>query len=142
MNKYFMLSVTTLTFTSQLLMGMPNALAQRPSILVSSVRSEGRPRIGQKHRSSGNFTTSSVPNGYRYFCWRVTSPGVANINNIRFKIKRDKSVWTDPTEFRNIGHGSKTAMKRKRSLYIADPTGAYDRYGNPESFVVYVYACN
>ncbi len=104
-------------------------------IQIASVTSEGQPQKGQKHRSSGNFSTEGVPGGFSKFYWEIT--GTKEPESIKFNVKRDKSAAIDPVEFENLKDGSITEIKQYRSLYIADPKGSYGG-----DFIVTVYATN
>ncbi|WP_414619923.1 hypothetical protein [Calothrix sp. CCY 0018] len=138
-------------FCSNAALALPRIepLTSRPSLLkaqlpsrqlVTTVRSEGAPKRGQKHRSSGNFSTDTLPAGYSRLCWEIGQT-TAKVSRIKFNVKKDKSLRGDSTEFKNLGHGSKTKIKKSRQLYIADPRGAYDSFGNKVGFLVEVYAC-
>lgn len=105
-------------------------------ILIASVTSEGNPQKGQKHRSSGNFSTEGVPGGYNKFEWRITKVD-RDPKGIQFNVKKDKSAGIDPQEYGNLTDGSITDIKQIRNLYIADPRGS-----NGGTFVVEIYAIN
>ncbi|AHN22022.1 DeoR family transcriptional regulator [Lysinibacillus sphaericus] len=102
--------------------------------LIASVTSEQNPQSGQKHRSSGNFSTEGLPEGTTTLLWKVEGGGDSNA--IKFNVMQDKSAATDPVIFKGILSGNRTDAKSIRSLYIADPSGA------TSSFVVHVYAVN
>ena len=104
-------------------------------VKIASVTSEGQPQEGQKHRSSGNFSTEGVPGGFNKFYWEIT--GTEKPESIKFNVKRDKSVAKDPVEYEDLKDGSVTEIKEHRSLYIADPKGSYGG-----DFIVTVYAAN
>ena len=104
-------------------------------VQIASVRSEGTPQDGQKHRSSGNFSTEEVPSGYNGFAWEVSEteqPG-----NVKFDVMEDKSVQKDPIIFNQLTDGSATGVQEARRLYIANPSGS-----NGGSFLVTVWATN
>jgi hypothetical protein len=100
---------------------------------IASVRSEGNPQSGQKHRSSGNFSTDDTPDGYQQFQWEVSE--TENPANVKFDVMEDKSVQSDPVIFRQLTNGSTTDVKKARRLYIANPSGS-----NGGSFLVTVWA--
>lgn len=102
-------------------------------IKIASVTSEPQPQKGQKHRSSGDFSTDGVPNGYSKLYWEVS--GVPVPKGISFDVNKDKT-GTDPVIFRNLTDGSVTGVFEDRQLYIANPRGANT------SFLVTVYATN
>jgi hypothetical protein len=102
-------------------------------IQVASVRSEGKPQGGEKHRSSGNFSTDDTPDGYSRFEWEVSE--TENPGNVKFDVKEDKSVSGDPVIFPQLTDGSTTDIVKARRLYIADPSGS-----NGGSFLVTVWA--
>lgn len=104
-------------------------------LLIASVRSEGQPQNGQKHRSSGNFSTQNAVSGFNKFCWVVSNTNVPN--SVKFDVKQDKSFGSDPTKYSNVVNGSVTTTTEKRSLYIANPKGA-----NSGDFTVTVYGVN
>lgn len=102
-------------------------------VQIASVRSEGQPQSGQKHRSSGNFSTDDAPDGYNSFEWQVSEteqPG-----NVKFDVMEDKTASSDPTIWSQLTNGSSTDVQKKRRLYIANPSGS-----NGGSFLVTVYA--
>lgn len=102
---------------------------------IASVTSEGQPQKGQKHRSSGNFSTEGVPGGYSKFYWEIS--GTAEPDSIKFDVMRDVPMGFDPTEYSDLKNGSVTEIKQERSLYIANPKGSYGG-----DFIVTVYATN
>jgi hypothetical protein len=102
-------------------------------IKIASVTSESQPLQGQKHRSSGNFSTEDVPGGFSKFYWEIS--GVAVPDGISFDVMKDRT-GNDHTTFNNLTNGSVTEVQQDRELYIANPKGA------ASSFIVTVYATN
>lgn len=102
-------------------------------VKLASVDSYPGPQPGQKHRSSGNFSTEDAPSGTTDLFWEITNN--SNAGSIKFNVKKDKSAATDPTEFKDVGNATTTKYISERRLYIADPEGAGD-----SAFVVVVYA--
>ena len=101
--------------------------------LVATVVSNDKPQSGQKHRSSGNFSTDSIPQGTSYVSFEVTD--TANPDIIHFDVMRDKSMGIDPTEYSNAYSGFQSDnVTPHRSLYIANPKNASG------DFTVNVYA--
>jgi hypothetical protein len=102
-------------------------------VQIASVRSEGAHQSGEKHRSSGNFSTDNTPDGYQQFEWEVSEteqPG-----NVKFNVMEDKSAHSDPVIFEQLTNSSTTDIVKSRRLYIADPSGS-----NGGSFLVTVWA--
>ncbi|MBD1864717.1 MULTISPECIES: DeoR family transcriptional regulator [Trichocoleus] len=106
-------------YNTAFLEGSEKLLAQ--SVPIAAVVSAPRPLRFQKNRSSANFSVVS-PRGSR-LRWVVLENGVPN-RNIRFSLKEDRSVATDPVIYIGVRHGSITRSILVRSIYIADPTGA------------------
>lgn len=78
----------------------------------ASVSSEPNPSPGQKHRSSGNFSTVNCSGSkLKWSC----SQGIV------FDVMKDVSGGTDPTIFHDLTNGSETDTNQDRSLYIANP---------------------
>lgn len=102
--------------------------------LIASVTSEKEHQSGQKHRSSGNFSTEGLPEGTKALSWEIEGGG--DPDSIKFNVMQDKSAASDPVIFKDVLNGNRTEVKSIRSLYIADPSGA------SSSFVVHVYAIN
>jgi hypothetical protein len=102
-------------------------------IKIASVTSDANPQNGQKHRSSGDFSTEDVPGGFSKFYWEIS--GVTVPDGINFDVMRDRT-GSDPVEASNLTNGSLTDLIESRQLYIANPRGA----GSP--FLVTVYATN
>lgn len=103
-------------------------------ILISSVTSSPTPQPGQSSRSSGNFSTDTLPANTINFQWEITSFGSDDPNSISFIVAKDVSGGSDPTIFSGVVNGKYTEVYESRSLYIANPTGA------TANFVVSVYA--
>ena len=102
-------------------------------VQIASIRSEGNPQSGQKHRSSGNFSTDDSPDGYNAFEWQVSE--TEQPQNVKFSVKEDQTAGSDKTVWSKLGDGSSTDVKKERRLYIADPSGS-----NNGSFLVTVFA--
>lgn len=106
-------------------------------VLVAEVRSDDRPRSGQKDRSSPNFSLAAIPEGAEALVWR-TEPHIAAI---RFSVMADVRANYDQRVLSNIVSGSKTPVPReqkslsRRGFYIAGPSGS-----GGGSFVVKVFA--
>ena len=103
-------------------------------IQIASVTSDQQPQDGQKHRSSGNFSTEDVPGGFSKFAWEIS--GVPVPDGISFDVMEDRSAARDHTIYDDLTDGSETGIEEKRQLYIANPKGANS------SFLVTVYATN
>ncbi|MBW4602233.1 MAG: hypothetical protein KME29_22340 [Calothrix sp. FI2-JRJ7] len=120
-----------------------NLIASAPQRqLIATVRSQGEPQRGQKSRSSGNFSTDNMPQGYSSLCWQVSETSAVNPSQIKFNVMEDLRVLKDKTIFKNVQASEKSAVKKARNLYIANPSGAYDKFGNTVGFAVNIYACN
>lgn len=115
--------------------GSVYAAPEAERLKIVSVTSLGHPQPGQKHRSSGNFSTQGVPGGFSKFYWEVS--GTKEPDSVKFDIKRDKSAGIDPVIFSDLKNKSVTGIQQIRSLYLADPKGSYDG-----DFIVTVYATN
>ncbi|AFU16636.1 DeoR family transcriptional regulator [Bacillus thuringiensis] len=100
--------------------------------LVATVLSQPKPLDGQKNRSSGNFSTESLPSGTQYLKWEVEGGG--NPDLVSFNVMKDVSAGTDPVVFHDVLSGNRTSVVSARSLYIANPKNA------SEPFTVSVYA--
>lgn len=105
------------------------------TILMASVVSEPQPLSGQKHRSSGDFSTDLMPENT--IAWKWVVKNTPNPDAIRFNVKHDISGGIDTTWFKNLYNGKQTTndMKKERTLYISDPSGA-----DGNNFTVEVYA--
>ncbi|MFD2573189.1 hypothetical protein ACFSUS_21280 [Spirosoma soli] len=101
--------------------------------LLATVVSDPQPQPGQKHRSSGNFSTDSMPSGTKYVSFQVIN--TANPDIIHFDVMQDVSMGIDPTRYSDAYNGFQSNYTDPhRSLYIANPRNAS---GN---FTVQVYA--
>ena len=94
--------------------------------LLSSVVSLPHPQSGQKHRSSGNFSTDNADPKAKFFIIKVTNN--PNADDVNFDVMEDKSGATDPTIWRGMYSGNKVAVERKRDLYIANPKNAKENF--------------
>ncbi|MWC29138.1 DeoR family transcriptional regulator [Paenibacillus sp. MMS18-CY102] len=103
-------------------------------ILISSVTSSPTPQAGQSSRSSGNFSTDTLPPNTINFQWEISSFGSDDPNSISFSVAQDVSGGSDPTIFTNVVNGKYTDVYEHRSLYIAKPNGA------TANFVVSIFA--
>lgn len=108
-----------------------NAMGQT---LIASVTSSPTPQDGQKHRSSGNFSTQTIPDGTSYLLWNVLNTDGSQNLIIHFDVMEDVSVGIDPTIYKDCYTGKQDAPKEYRSLYIANPKNATD------NFIVQVFA--
>lgn len=104
--------------------------------LIASVESDPGPQRGQKHRSSGNFSTDNVPDGTNGLLWKVVpdNSGV-DPNAISFDVMEDVSVGHDPTWWSGVKNNQQTSYKSSRHIYIANSSGA-----SGSDFKVLVYA--
>lgn len=89
-----------------------SALAQELST-CACVTSEAQPQRGQKHRSSGNFSTQGCTTSIQ---WSLPA-------NIKIDIKEDISGGRDPN-FYSLSNGAIKQNLNKRDIYIANPQGA------------------
>jgi len=84
------------------------------------VVSESKPKKGQKHRSSDNFSTKGMNSG-THLLWCVEE-------GISFDIMVDKTAASDPTCATSVTNGFLTPFtgyfKDASNLYIANPKGA------------------
>ena len=105
------------------------------TVLMASVVSGPGPQSGQKHRSSGDFSTDSMPNNTVAWKWVITN--TPNPDAVRFNVKHDISAGIDTTWFEDLYNGKQTDnnMKKERTLYISDPSGC-----DGNDFTVEVYA--
>lgn len=93
---------------------------------LSSVVSQPYPQHGQKHRSSGNFSTDNADSNANFFIIRVTKN--PNPDKISFDVMEDKSGGTDPIIWRGMYSGNRVAVERIRNLYIANPVNAKEDF--------------
>ena len=100
--------------------------------LLAAVVSLPTPQPGQRHRSSGNFSTDNAASGAKRFIFKVINN--PNADRISFDVMEDKSGATDPTIWKDEYSGNSVPVERKRDLYIANPKGAGD-----QDFTVEVY---
>lgn len=103
-------------------------------VLIASVTSSPTPQAGQSSRSSGDFSTATLPANTINFQWEISSSGNDNPNSISFIVARDVSGGSDPTIFSGVVNGKYTDVYECGTLYIAKPNGA------TANFVVSVYA--
>lgn len=92
---------------------------------ISSVTSEPTKQKGQKHRSSGNFSTQGAPKGTEQVQWVVTEND--NFSQIEFDIMEDHNSFfdrIDPVVFSKVMNGKVTKYINSRQLYIANPKNA------------------
>jgi hypothetical protein len=104
------LSFTSLT--PLLVVTLPVAPASAAS--CACITSEAQPQLGQKNRSSGNFSTQGC----------TTTLTWSAENGVSFNVMRDISRGKDPVELRDVTNGLSTQNPNQRSLYIANPSGA------------------
>ncbi|PFJ91591.1 DeoR family transcriptional regulator [Bacillus cereus] len=105
-----------------------------PEQLIATVLSQTSPLEGQSNRSSGNFSTESLPVGTQYLKWVITDGGNPDI--ISFNVMKDVSSGTDPIIFSAVLNGNKTTVESARSLYIANPRNAADPF-NVSVYAIY-----
>jgi len=91
--------------------------------LIAAVQSEPQPQKGQKHRSSGNFSTVSADSCATILIFKIDKSN-PKWNSIRFDVKEDKSEGKDPVIYTDVYSGNREPVVRERSLYIANPEGA------------------
>ena len=105
--------------------------------LIADVLSLPHPQKGQKHRSSGNFSTDDAAANATSLRFKIDRSN-PNWASIHFDVKRDRSGGTDPTIYKDVYDGNKEPVERERDLYISDPEGA------DANFLVQVYQvrCN
>jgi hypothetical protein len=102
---------------------------------IARIVSEPEPLRGQRHRSSENFSTESMPAGTTYLSFAVQ--GRSDIDQITFDIMQDISGGEDPVIYPGESNGSQSSnVKKYPELYIANPEGA------TSNFEVIVYANN
>lgn len=102
--------------------------------LIASITSEAQPQSGQKHRSSGNFSTESAPSGTHKLTWVVTPLDGSPADGIYLDVMKDVTAGRDTTEWSGIRSDQQTDYKAFRNVYIANPSGASGK------FTVSVYA--
>lgn len=87
-----------------------------------SVKSRNKPKDGQSHRSSDNFSTKGMVSA-THILWSCP-------DGVSFKVQIDKD-GTDGTYADNLKNGSITEIgeaKDKDKLYISDPKGSKEEY--------------
>ncbi|MFD0769495.1 DeoR family transcriptional regulator [Bacillus sp. CGMCC 1.60114] len=89
---------------------------------------------GDENRSSGNFSTESLPSGTQYLKWEVDTEGMGDPNIVLFNVMNHVSDGTDPVVFHDVLSGKRTSIVSARSLYIANPKNVVG------AFTVNVYA--
>ncbi|EOO22079.1 hypothetical protein ICM_06311 [Bacillus cereus BAG1X2-3] len=82
--------------------------------------------MDKKNRSSGNFSTESLPSGSQYLKWEVEGGG--NPDLVRFNVMKGVSAGTDPVVFHDVLSGNRTSVVSARSLYIANPKNASEPF--------------
>ncbi len=85
---------------------------------IATVVSEGQPQKGQKHRSSGNFSTQTQ-NPPQMVQWWVTDN--THSSEIKFDVMEDIKLGHDPVIYAGLTNGAITKYYSSRSLYIANP---------------------
>jgi hypothetical protein len=102
---------------------LPSVPHQAPPINpIASITSKSSKQKGQKHRSSGNFSTEEAPPGTKWLIWYVTNND--NKDQIIFTVMEDKKLEHDPTAFKHLKDKQITEYKSSRSFYIANPHNA------------------
>lgn len=105
-------------------------------LIIASVTSEARPKTGQSHRSSGNFSTDTAPINTTGLRWEVRGTNRSSlVSNVSFDVMIDVSAGRDKTEFSGLTNGRTTAYKKNRKYYIANP-----EYAPDEGFIIDVFA--
>lgn len=87
--------------------------------LSGSVISESKPKSGQKHRSSDNFSTKALSKS-SYIMWGCPE-------GVTFSVHVDKT-GTDEVFATGLSNGSFTEFRSSDKLYIADPSGASENF--------------
>ncbi|MGW6151099.1 phosphatidylinositol-specific phospholipase C [Bacillus mycoides] len=103
-------------------------------ILISQISSESKPLSGQKNRSSQNFSINNLPTGTKGLKWVIEPTEKDNASTISFNVMIDVSLGTDSVRWGNISNGSKTEAYTNSKYYIANPSGATNK------FTVKIYA--
>ena len=91
--------------------------------LIAAVQSEPQPQKGQKHRSSGDFSTDNADSSATGLLFKINKSN-PKWNSIHFDVKEDKSGGKDPVIYTDVYSGNREPVVRERTLYIADPEGA------------------
>ncbi|EJS46899.1 hypothetical protein ICG_05489 [Bacillus cereus BAG1X1-3] len=103
-------------------------------ILISQISSESKPLSGQKNRSSQNFSINNLPTGTKGLKWVIEPTEKDNASTISFNVMIDVSLGTDSVRWGNISNGSRTEAYTNSKYYIANPSGATNK------FTVKIYA--
>ncbi|MFI8496050.1 phosphatidylinositol-specific phospholipase C [Peribacillus butanolivorans] len=103
-------------------------------ILISQISSESKPLSGQKNRSSQNFKINDLPIGTKGLKWIIEPTEEDNSSNISFNVMVDVSLGNDPVRWENISNESRTEAYTNSKYYIANPSGATNK------FTVKIYA--
>ncbi|MCM1185409.1 MAG: hypothetical protein NC251_00510 [Lachnoclostridium sp.] len=94
------------------------------------IYSHPKPFNGQRHRSSGNFSTRYIqdPNGKKpkSLLWEIIAEKPDEKNKISFKVYGDVANGVDDKKLKGIRivNGQRTMYIDERSLYIHSPEGA------------------
>lgn len=102
--------------------------------LIASIVSTPKHQSGQKHRSSGNFSTGNAPTDTSQIRWVVVTDDGSSPDGISFDVMQDIHWDTDPTIWSGVRTNQQTNYQSHRSVYIANPSGA------ESNFTVLVYA--
>jgi hypothetical protein len=113
---------------------------------VAQVASEGLPQDGQRHRSSNNFPSFTIPEGTKSLEWNADPvPGGNALTHLIFDVKQDVRGGSDPTLLTGISPGSTHAVSTKDgtflsggAYYIANPRNKQTGEDFGKSFVVTV----
>ncbi|MEB4819467.1 phosphatidylinositol phosphodiesterase, partial [Bacillus thuringiensis] len=103
-------------------------------VLISQISSESNPLSGEKNRSSQNFSINNLPKGTMGLKWIIEPTEKDNSSNISFNIMVDVPLGLDRVSWSNISNESRTAATPNSKYYIANPSGAKDK------FTVKIYA--
>lgn len=83
------------------------------------MESEAKPLSGENHRSSFNYDFSVVKNGA--LLWKLPV-------GVTIRIKSDVSMGTDKILIDKIKNGDISDFPENTRLYIADPSGAKEKF--------------
>lgn len=92
--------------------------------------SHENPFLGQKHRSSGNFSTRYIQDPYgktpKSLLWEIDPGKGDDKNKISFLVYEDVAHGIDSAKFNEIRitNGQRTAYIDERKVYIHSPQGA------------------
>ncbi|AFU17417.1 Phosphatidylinositol-specific phospholipase (plasmid) [Bacillus thuringiensis MC28] len=103
-------------------------------VLISQISSESNPLSGEKNRSSQNFSINNLPKGTMGLKWIIEPTEKDNSSNISFNVMVDVPLGLDRVSWSNISNESRTAATPNSKYYIANPSGAKDK------FTVKIYA--